>query len=397
MNLTKGKLTKIMNKRKQSMRRYKKQRKYRRASKTFRRRKPLNLHRSSMKKMYNHDKLAWIGGEKDANGVDWTRGVDSSGRPQWRQSGTSVRTYVNPFTSSESPDEKVPGIVKSAEDAPLAVDADAANVADAADAAEAVEPAAAADPVAAAAAAAADPAAVADPVADPATDPVASNTEVPVAYTKTFDNDPTDVPVTTATDVPVTTANDVPVTTATEVPAASAPLAPLTTATEVPITTATEVPITTATEVPITTAEAESSTKQTMEEAFKVITDGIANAVVAKLQNNESSGLQNNPTDEDLDASIVKPYNHVNCCIIIYIIQILAERLAWLHKRQVFDHFIVICGNFEGLIVSLHIYRIPIVQLVHTIFGGAAASVSRDGQLDTIVLVAHGVILPFVA
>ena len=62
MNLTKGKLTKIMNKRKQSMRRYKKERKYRRASKTFRRRKPLNLHRSSMKNFVGTRKVEWIGG-----------------------------------------------------------------------------------------------------------------------------------------------------------------------------------------------------------------------------------------------------------------------------------------------------------------------------------------------
>jgi outer membrane biosynthesis protein TonB len=44
------------------MRRYKNQRKYRRASKTFRQRKPLNLHRSSMKKIVVPRKIEWIGG-----------------------------------------------------------------------------------------------------------------------------------------------------------------------------------------------------------------------------------------------------------------------------------------------------------------------------------------------
>jgi hypothetical protein len=44
------------------MRRYKNQRKYRRASKTFRQRKPLNLHRSSMKKLIDPRKVEWIGG-----------------------------------------------------------------------------------------------------------------------------------------------------------------------------------------------------------------------------------------------------------------------------------------------------------------------------------------------
>jgi outer membrane biosynthesis protein TonB len=62
MKLTKGKLSKLFHKKKQTMRRYKNQRKYRRASKTFRQRKPLNLHRSSMKKMVVPRKIEWIGG-----------------------------------------------------------------------------------------------------------------------------------------------------------------------------------------------------------------------------------------------------------------------------------------------------------------------------------------------
>ncbi len=62
MKLTKGKLSKLFHKKKQTMRRYKNQRKYRRASKTFRQRKPLNLHRSSMKKLVVPRKIEWIGG-----------------------------------------------------------------------------------------------------------------------------------------------------------------------------------------------------------------------------------------------------------------------------------------------------------------------------------------------
>ena len=62
MKLTKGKLSKLFHKKKQTMRRYKNQRKYRRASKTFRQRKPLNLHRSSMKKFVDPKKVEWIGG-----------------------------------------------------------------------------------------------------------------------------------------------------------------------------------------------------------------------------------------------------------------------------------------------------------------------------------------------
>jgi hypothetical protein len=62
MKLTKGKLSKLFHKKKQTMRRYKNQRKYRRASKTFRQKKPLNLHRSSMKKFVDPRKIEWIGG-----------------------------------------------------------------------------------------------------------------------------------------------------------------------------------------------------------------------------------------------------------------------------------------------------------------------------------------------
>ncbi len=64
------------------MRRYKNQRKYRRASKTFRQRKPLNLHRSTMKNMVVPRKIEWIGGTE--------------------------------------PDEKVPLVVKPASDEPAA-------------------------------------------------------------------------------------------------------------------------------------------------------------------------------------------------------------------------------------------------------------------------------------
>jgi len=90
MKLTKGKLSKILNRKKQSMRRYKNRRNYRRASKTFRRRKPLNLHRSSMKKMGDTENMGW---------VDWVGGV----------------------TDKDSSDNKVPEIVKSVDDEPPVV------------------------------------------------------------------------------------------------------------------------------------------------------------------------------------------------------------------------------------------------------------------------------------
>ena len=128
MKLTKGKLSKLFHKKKQTMRRYKNQRKYRRASKTFRQRKPLNLHRSSMKKLVVPRKIEWIGGTE--------------------------------------PDEKVPLVVKPASDEPTI----------------SVEPASEplAEPVAQLAS---EP--VPEPVAEPATKPVPESVPQPVAEQST--------------------------------------------------------------------------------------------------------------------------------------------------------------------------------------------------------------------
>ena len=119
MKLTKGKLSKLFHKKKQTMRRYKNQRKYRRASKTFRQRKPLNLHRSSMKK------IGRVGGA--------------------------------------DPDEKVPLVVKPASDEATATTTTTEPIT---------------EPVPEAAT---EPTAAEEPVSEPAVEPVSEPTTEPVA------------------------------------------------------------------------------------------------------------------------------------------------------------------------------------------------------------------------
>jgi hypothetical protein len=120
MKLTKGKLSKLFHKKKQTMRRYKNERKYRRASKTFRQRKPLNLHRSSMKKIVDPRKIEWIGGTDPEEKVPlvvkpaseeittFTLGSDESPQVNTPESVSAPESTPTPATTSESTTESVP-------------------------------------------------------------------------------------------------------------------------------------------------------------------------------------------------------------------------------------------------------------------------------------------------
>jgi hypothetical protein len=109
MKLTKGKLSKLFHKKKQTMRRYKNQRKYRRASKTFRQRKPLNLHRSSMKKMVDPRKIEWIGGTDPEEKVPLVVKPASDETP----SQEKITTFT--LGSDEPPQVDTPGPVPTTE------------------------------------------------------------------------------------------------------------------------------------------------------------------------------------------------------------------------------------------------------------------------------------------
>ena len=109
MKLTKGKLSKLFHKKKQTMRRYKNQRKYRRASKTFRQRKPLNLHRSSMKKMVDPKKIEWIGGTDPEEKVPLVVKPASDENP----SQEKITTFT--LGSDEPPQVDTPGPVPTTE------------------------------------------------------------------------------------------------------------------------------------------------------------------------------------------------------------------------------------------------------------------------------------------
>lgn len=117
MKLTKGKLSKIMNKRKQSMKRYKKQRKYRHAGKTFRKRKPLNLHYSSIKKLVTPKKIEWIGGQEEEPSGKVPSIVVEEGHSASTSAPvaepTIVKTELKPEPASES--TSVPTIVRPEE------------------------------------------------------------------------------------------------------------------------------------------------------------------------------------------------------------------------------------------------------------------------------------------
>jgi hypothetical protein len=93
------------------MRRYKNQRKYRRASKTFRQRKPLNLHRSSMKKFVDPRKVEWIGGTEPGD-----------------ESDEKVPLVVKPAsdeTTETSPQEKTTTFTLGSDEAPVSAPAPA--------------------------------------------------------------------------------------------------------------------------------------------------------------------------------------------------------------------------------------------------------------------------------
>jgi hypothetical protein len=112
MKLTKGKLSKLFHKKKQTMRRYKNQRKYRRASKTFRQRKPLNLHRSSMKKMVDPRKLEWIGGADPERKVPTIVKDASEETPQDNISTITLGSDVPPQVYTPGPEGNTESIAE---------------------------------------------------------------------------------------------------------------------------------------------------------------------------------------------------------------------------------------------------------------------------------------------
>jgi len=109
MKLTKGKLSKLFHKKKQTMRRYKNQRKYRRASKTFRQRKPLNLHRSSMKKFVDPRKIGRVGGADPDEKVPLVVKPASEEAPAQNASApaSTTESTTEPMPTMESTPEPV--------------------------------------------------------------------------------------------------------------------------------------------------------------------------------------------------------------------------------------------------------------------------------------------------
>ena len=66
-------------------------------------------------------------------------------------------------------------------------------------------------------------------------------------------------------------------------------------------------------------------------------------------------------------------------------------------KWQILHHVVIVCGDFERIIVALNVHSVAVVHVVAPIFVCAAASFHRNGQLDKVALLADSVELPLVA
>ena len=66
-------------------------------------------------------------------------------------------------------------------------------------------------------------------------------------------------------------------------------------------------------------------------------------------------------------------------------------------KRQILHDVVVVCGDFECIIIALNVHSVAVVHVVASIFVRAAAPFHRNRQLDKVALLADGVELPLVA
>ena len=238
MKLTKGKLSKLFHKKKQTMRRYKNQRKYRRASKTFRQRKPLNLHRSSMKKLVVPRKIEWIGGTE--------------------------------------PDEKVPLIVKPASDEQT-ISAEPATEPVPQPVAEEQVPESVPQPVA-------EPASqpVPEPVAEPVSEPVPEPVAEPVSE-PTTESAPEQVAEQIPEQVSEPASEPVPVAEESVPEPDSKPI----------VEEPTPEPVAKSVEEPIVAENVKQETSP-VADALNLIADKIATAVVNKMRENPTTGSNSN-------------------------------------------------------------------------------------------------------
>ena len=118
MKLTKGKISKIRNKKRQSVKKYKKGKKTNK-SKTFRKRKSVNLHRNTLKKIMGGDGEDENG--KDENGKD-ENGKDENGKDENGKDEALEAIEIANRSANEAPEEASD---KLAEDEAPAQDGDA--------------------------------------------------------------------------------------------------------------------------------------------------------------------------------------------------------------------------------------------------------------------------------
>ena len=90
---------------------------------------------------------------------------------------------------------------------------------------------------------------------------------------------------------------------------------------------------------------------------------------------------------------VLKPLIHLSNCIYCFVsIRAFAQLRPLLLK--IFHYGIVVYCRLESVLVSFHIHRIPVVNVIAAVFASAALFLERYGQLDRVILVAHGIKLP---
>jgi len=66
-------------------------------------------------------------------------------------------------------------------------------------------------------------------------------------------------------------------------------------------------------------------------------------------------------------------------------------------ERQILHDAVVVCGDFERIIIALNVHSVAVVHVVASILVRAASPLDRNGQLDKVAFFADGIELPLVA
>ena len=68
-----------------------------------------------------------------------------------------------------------------------------------------------------------------------------------------------------------------------------------------------------------------------------------------------------------------------------------------LKTRQIPHHIIVVSGHFKRIIVAFDKDDIAVIDIVTAVLAGAAFAFHFDGQFNHVVLIVHGIKIPFIS